>query len=90
MEDSSHDLKFAYKYEDASETDNNGLEYTVAVLERVYQETDFPPITMELPVSLKSSGKSRQDNILLLYGLGHLDMAIIAGLICGLLLPRLR
>ena len=64
MQDSSHDLKFAYKYEDASETDNNGLEYTVAVLERVYQETDFPPITMKLPVSLKSSGKSRHDNIL--------------------------
>ena len=52
-------IKYKFKYEDIKNTNNNGLEYVVAVLEKLYTDPKFPPDTPTLPVSLKSSGKSR-------------------------------
>jgi len=54
-------LKFKFIEDDIKETNNNGLEYTVAVLEQLYTDPEFPPNTDTLPVSLKASGKSRAD-----------------------------
>ena len=52
-------IKFTFSEDDIKETNNNGLEYTVAVLEEVYTNPNFPSETVTLPVSLKESGKSR-------------------------------
>ena len=45
--------------QDIKETNNNGLEYTVAVRENLYTDPDFPPKAQKLEASLKSTGKSR-------------------------------
>ena len=52
-------LKYKFSQDDIKETNNNGLEYTVAVLEQLYTDPEFPEDTKTLPVSLKASGKSR-------------------------------
>ena len=52
-------FKYKFRYDDIKETNNNGLEYTVAVLEQVYTDPNFPPMSSTLPISLKKSGKSR-------------------------------
>ena len=52
-------MKFKFSEDDIKETNNNGLEYTVAVLEQLYTDPEFPPNADTLPVSLKASGKSR-------------------------------
>ena len=57
--DPAPELKFKFENEDVTETDNNGLEYAVAVLEELYTNPDFPPGKPKLSESLKSSGKSR-------------------------------
>ena len=49
------------KYPDVKETNNNGLEYTVGVLEEIYKNKDFPRDAPSLSVSLRDSGKSRAD-----------------------------
>ena len=49
------------KYPDIKETNNNGLEYTVQVLEEIYKNKDFPANAPSLSVSLRDSGKSRAD-----------------------------
>merc|ERR1711953_37652 len=54
-------LKYAFKEDDVHETNNNGLEYTVAVLEKLYTNPNFPPGAPKLSESLRSSGKSRAD-----------------------------
>ena len=51
--------KFKFKFDDLNITNNNGLEYTVAILEELYTDPTFPPRTPELPASLKATGKSR-------------------------------
>ena len=53
------DLKYSFKENDVTETNNNGLEYAVAVLEELYTNPEFPPVKPKLSESLKSSGKSR-------------------------------
>ena len=52
-------LKYKFKEDDMTETNNNGLEYTVAVLEELYTNRAFPSGAPKLSESLKSSGKSR-------------------------------
>ena len=42
-------------------TNNAGLELTADILEEIFTSLDFPPNSMELPVSLAASGKSRAD-----------------------------
>merc|ERR1711971_234588 len=42
-------------------TNNAGLELTADILEEIFTSIDFPPNSMELPVSLAASGKSRAD-----------------------------
>ena len=54
-------LKYKFQEEDVHETNNNGLEYTVAVLEELYTNPTFPPGAPKLSESLRSSGKSRAD-----------------------------
>ena len=55
-------MKFKYVYDDVKAGNNNGLEYTVAILEMIYTDKDFPyDAAPSLPESLKSSGKSRAD-----------------------------
>ena len=54
-------IKFTYQYPDIKEGNNNGLEFTVAILETLYTDKDFPSTAIGLPESLKSSGKSRAD-----------------------------
>ena len=53
------ELKYEFKVDDVTETNNNGLEYTVAVLEELYTNRAFPPGAPKLSESLRSSGKSR-------------------------------
>ena len=53
------DLKYQFLEDDVTETNNNGLEYTVAVLEELYTNPAFPPGASKLSESLRSSGKSR-------------------------------
>ena len=53
------DLKYQFLEDDVTETNNNGLEYTVAVLEELYTNPSFPPGASKLSESLRSSGKSR-------------------------------
>jgi hypothetical protein len=53
--------KFKFKYPDITEGNNNGLEYTVALMELLYTDKSYPPRTPILSESLKSSGKSRAD-----------------------------
>ena len=53
------DLKYQFLEEDITETNNNGLEYTVAVLEELYTNPNFPSGAPKLSESLRSSGKSR-------------------------------
>ena len=55
------DLKYSFSQDDIKETNNNGLEYAVAILEELYVNPDFPSKTEKLPVSLRASGKSRAD-----------------------------
>merc|ERR1712117_910192 len=57
----SKELKYKFLENDITETNNNGLEYAVAVLEEVYTDPSYPPDGPELPESLKASGKSRAD-----------------------------
>ena len=52
-------LKYEFLEDDVTETNNNGLEYTVAVLEELYTNPAFPPGAAKLSESLRSSGKSR-------------------------------
>ncbi len=48
--------------ENVGETNNNGLGYTVEVLEHIYTDPEFPKdLAPTLSVSLKASGKSRAD-----------------------------
>ena len=54
-------LKYSFSVDDMKETNNNGLEHTVAILEELYVNPDFPWRTPKLSVSLKASGKSRAD-----------------------------
>ena len=53
------ELKYEFLVDDITETNNNGLEYAVAVLEEVYTDPNYPPDGPQLPESLKASGKSR-------------------------------
>ena len=53
------ELKYKFLEEDLKETNNNGLEHTVAVLEELYTNKNFPNGAMKLTKSLKESGKSR-------------------------------
>ena len=49
-------------YPDVKRTNNNGLGYTVEVLEAIYTDPDFPlNLAPSLPTSLRDSGKSRAD-----------------------------
>ena len=49
-------------FEDIGETNNNGMEFTVAVLEEVYINPEYPQnMAPALEISLKNSGKSRAD-----------------------------
>ena len=65
--------RYKFLEDDIKETNNNGLEYTVAVLENLYTDPDFPNAAQPLEASLKSTGKSRYDgrglvnNSLILY-----------------------
>ena len=52
-------LKYSFSVDDVTETNNNGLEYTVAVLEEIYTNPAFPPKAPVLSQSLRDSGKSR-------------------------------
>ena len=54
-------LKYSFSVDDMKETNNNGLEHTVAILEELYVNPDFPKKTPKLPASLRASGKSRAD-----------------------------
>ena len=53
--------KWKFRHADLKEGGNTGLEYTVAVLEKIYTDIDFPLESPKLDVSLKYSGKSRAD-----------------------------
>ena len=55
------EIKFKFEYDDIKKGNNNGLEFTVAMLEMIYTKTNFPEDAPTLPESLKSSGKSRAD-----------------------------
>ena len=56
------DLANTWKGENVGETNNNGLGYTVEVLEHIYTDSEFPKdLAPTLSVSLKASGKSRAD-----------------------------
>ena len=57
----SVDTYCQHQHPKATATDNNGLAYLVEFLEKIYTMADFPPAAPELPLSLKSSGKSRAD-----------------------------
>ena len=55
-------MKYKFVYDDIKKGNNNGLEYTVAMLEMIYTDKDFPyNDAPPLPESLKASGKSRAD-----------------------------
>ena len=59
---SANSLKFKYLYDDIKKGNNNGLEFTVALLEMIYTDKNFPPNDAPpLSESLKASGKSRAD-----------------------------
>ena len=53
------EIRNKFLYEDIKNTNNNGLEYTVAVLEEIYTNPAFPPKAPGLSQSLRDSGKSR-------------------------------
>ena len=46
---------FSYKYPDIKETNNNGLEYTVELLETLYTSKSFPWGSPSLKETLKAS-----------------------------------
>ena len=48
-------------YPDVHKTNNNGLGWTVEVLEAIYTDPTYPTHTPMLNIGLKSSGKSRAD-----------------------------
>ena len=51
-----------FKFENVGETNNNGLGYTVELLEHIYTDPEFPKnLAPSLSISLKASGKSRAD-----------------------------
>jgi hypothetical protein len=51
-----------WMHENVGETNNNGLKWTVEILEEIYTNPNFPSIIApSLNVSLKASGKSRAD-----------------------------
>ena len=56
-------IRNKFLYEDIRNTNNNGLEYTVAVLEEIYTNPTFPPKAPALSQSLRDSGKSRLESI---------------------------
>ena len=59
---SANSMKFKYLYDDIKKGNNNGLEFTVALLEMIYTDKNFPyNDAPPLPESLKTSGKSRAD-----------------------------
>ena len=55
------DIKYKFIYPDIKETNNNGIEYAVALLEELYTNPNFPAETPQLDASLKATGKSRAD-----------------------------
>ena len=56
------EMKCKFQENDVLEGDNNGLEYTVGILELIYTNKNFPfDIAPSLNTSLQSSGKSRAD-----------------------------
>ena len=57
--DPPEEMKRKFEKDDVTKTNNNGLEYAVAVLEELYTNPEFPPVKPKLSESLKSSGKSR-------------------------------
>ena len=51
-----------FKYPNVGKTNNNGLTWTVEVLEQIYTNASFPvKMAPALNISLKDSGKSRAD-----------------------------
>jgi len=54
-------IKYKFSYPDMKTTNNNGIEYAVAMMEELYTNPDFPAATPKLTKSLKSTGKSRAD-----------------------------
>ena len=55
----AEEIEYKLRYDDITETNNNGLEYTAAALEMIYLDPNFPTNSLTLPESLKESGKSR-------------------------------
>ena len=49
------------QFDDVKETNNNGLGYTVEILEEIYTNPNFPKHTSKLTKSMKDSNKSRAD-----------------------------
>ena len=49
------------KGQNVNVTNNNGLTFTVEILEEIYTNPNFPKGTPALDVSMKDSGKSRAD-----------------------------
>ena len=62
---SSRTFRWKYgleQFDDLHETNNNGLGYTVELLEEIYTNPKFPRgMAPSLEISLKESGKSRAD-----------------------------
>ena len=59
-----------FKYENVGLTNNNGLKFTVEVLEAIYTDPAFPAVMAPaLNASLKSSGKSLRPHLNLILNL---------------------
>jgi len=58
---SASSIKYKFLYPDVNETNNNGMEYALVILEELYTNPNFPAVTPKLGASLKSTGKSRAD-----------------------------
>ena len=62
---SSRTFRWKYgleQFDNVKETNNNGLGYTVELLEEIYTNPKFPEgMAPSLEISLKESGKSRAD-----------------------------
>ena len=58
----NEDWTNTFAHENLVESNNNGLAYTVEVLEHIYTDAEFPRnLAPALNISLKASGKSRAD-----------------------------
>ena len=56
------DYTNTWEHENLDKSNNNGLAYTVEVLEHIYTDAEFPKnLAPALNISLKASGKSRAD-----------------------------